>query len=122
MDKTEMMFKELTEANGISGFEDEVADLMASYVSDVATVTHDKLGSLVAEKKGKSDSPRVMIAGHMSITGKSVQDKNRIRFIIVRFAVCFVCDIHRSERVSRFQYKGIFLARKREFLFFYKSD
>ena len=54
MDKTELMFKELTEASGISGFEDEVADLMASYVKDVASVTYDNLGSLVAKKKGKS--------------------------------------------------------------------
>ena len=84
MDKTELMFKELTEANGISGFEDEVADLMAAYVEDVATVSFDKLGSLVAEKKGKSDSPRVMIAGHMDEIGfmvKSITKEGFIKFL-----------------------------------------
>ncbi|MBD3349177.1 MAG: M20/M25/M40 family metallo-hydrolase [Candidatus Eisenbacteria bacterium] len=75
------MFKELTEAKGISGFEDEVADLMASYVSDVATVTHDNLGSLVAEKKGKSESPRVMIAGHMDEIGFMVKNVTKEGFI-----------------------------------------
>ncbi len=84
VDKTELMFKELTEANGISGFEDEVADLMASYVDDVATVSYDKLGSLVAEKKGKSDGPRVLIAGHMDEIGfmvKSITKEGFIKFL-----------------------------------------
>lgn len=81
MDKTEMMFKALTEANGISGFEDEVADLMASYLEDVATISYDKLGSLVAEKKGKSDRPRVMIAGHMDEIGFMVKNVTKEGFI-----------------------------------------
>lgn len=76
-----MMFKELTEANGISGFEDEVADLMASYLEDVATISYDKLGSLVAEKKGKSESPRVMIAGHMDEIGFMVKNVTKEGFI-----------------------------------------
>ncbi len=84
MDKTELMFKELTEANGISGFEDEVADLMATYVKDVADVRYDNLGSLVAEKRGKSASPRVMIAGHMDEIGfmvKTVTKEGFIKFL-----------------------------------------
>ena len=81
MDKTELMFKELTEANGISGFEDEVADLMARYVEDVATVSYDKLGSLIAEKRGKSDDPRVMIAGHMDEIGFMVKNVTKEGFI-----------------------------------------
>jgi putative aminopeptidase FrvX len=81
LDKTELMFKALTEANGISGFEDEVADLMAGYVEDVASVTYDNLGSLVAEKKGKSDSPRVMMAGHMDEIGFMVKNVTKEGFI-----------------------------------------
>ncbi len=76
-----MMFKELTEANGISGFEDEVADIMARYVEDVATVSYDKLGSLVAEKRGKTDGPRVMIAGHMDEIGFMVKNITKEGFI-----------------------------------------
>jgi endoglucanase len=50
----------------------------------VATVTYDKLGSLVAEKKGKKDSPRVMIAGHMDEIGfmvKTVTKEGFIKFL-----------------------------------------
>ena len=84
MDKTELMFKELTEANGVSGFEDEVADIMASYLKDVATIQYDRLGSLVARKRGKSDAPKVMIAGHMDEVGfmvKSVTKEGFIKFL-----------------------------------------
>jgi putative aminopeptidase FrvX len=84
VDKTEQMFKELTEAHGVSGFEDEVADLMASYVKDVATVRYDNLGSLVAVKKGKAERPNVMIAGHMDEIGfmvKSVTKEGFIKFL-----------------------------------------
>ena len=38
MDKTEKLFKELTEASGISGFEDEVADIMAGHLKGVAKI------------------------------------------------------------------------------------
>lgn len=86
MDKTEVMFKELTEANGISGFEDDVADLMARYVKDVASVSFDNLGSMVAEKVGKADGPRVMLAGHMDEIGflvKSITKEGFIKFLPV---------------------------------------
>ncbi len=86
MDKTELVFKELTEASGISGFEDEVADLMASRLRGVAKISYDKLGSLVAEKRGKTDSPKVMIAAHMDEVGfmvKSVDKGGFIKFLPV---------------------------------------
>ena len=54
LDKTEKLFKELTEASGISGFEDEVADIMAAHLKGVAKISYDNLGSLVAEKKGSA--------------------------------------------------------------------
>ena len=84
MDKTEQLFKELTEANGISGFEDEVADIMAAHLKGVAKISYDKLGSLVAEKKGSKTAPRVMIAGHMDEIGfmvKSVTKEGFIKFL-----------------------------------------
>jgi len=86
VDKTEMLFKQLTEANGISGFEDEVADIMVEHLGDIAEISYDKLGSLVAAKKGKSDAPRVMIAGHMDEIGfmvKSITKEGFIKFLPV---------------------------------------
>ncbi|MBD3168525.1 MAG: peptidase M28, partial [candidate division Zixibacteria bacterium] len=75
MDRTEQMFKELTEAHGVPGHEDAVAEIMEKYVKDTADeINYDRLGSFIARKKGKSDKPRVMIAGHMDEVGFMVQE------------------------------------------------
>jgi len=66
VDKTELLLKELTEAIGVPGFEDEVADIMAEHLKPTATISYDRLGSLIAEKKGKKDDPKIMIAGSRS--------------------------------------------------------
>ena len=81
MDKTEKMFKELTEVSGISGFEEEVADIMAARLKGVAKISYDKLGSLVAEKKGTAAGPKVMIAGHMDEVGFLVKNVTKEGFI-----------------------------------------
>ena len=84
MDKTELMLKELTEAIGVPGFEDEVADIMAARLKSVAVISYDRLGSLVAKKKGKSEGPRIMIAGHMDEVGfmvKSITKEGYIKFL-----------------------------------------
>ncbi len=79
-----MLLKELTEAIGVPGFEDEVADLMAGHLSPVAEISYDRLGSIVAEKKGKKGDPRIMIAGHMDEVGfmvKSITKEGFIKFL-----------------------------------------
>jgi endoglucanase len=86
LDKTEKMFKELTEASGISGFEDEVADIMAGHLKGIAKISYDKLGSLIAEKKGSAAAPKVMIAGHMDEVGflvKNVTKEGFIKFLSI---------------------------------------
>jgi len=86
LDKTEKLFKELTEASGISGFEDEVADIMAGHLKGVAKISYDKLGSLIAEKKGTAAAPSVMIAGHMDEIGflvKNVTKEGFIKFLSI---------------------------------------
>jgi putative aminopeptidase FrvX len=84
LDKTELLFKELTEAIGVPGFEDEVADIMAAHLKGVATIGYDGLGSLVAEQKGKSATPKIMVAGHMDEVGfmvKSITKDGYIKFL-----------------------------------------
>jgi endoglucanase len=84
LDKTELLFKELTEAIGVPGFEDEVADIMAKRLSGVASISYDRLGSIVAEKKGKAAGPKIMIAGHMDEVGfmvKSITKDGYIKFL-----------------------------------------
>lgn len=85
MDNTELMFKELTEAHGVPGHEDAVADIMEKYLKDVTDeIKYDRLGSFIARKKGKSDSPKIMIAGHMDEVGfmvKEITEEGYIKFI-----------------------------------------
>ncbi len=69
------MLEELTQAPGVPGYEMAVADLMRDYIGDVATPTYDGLGSVIFELRGRSESPRIMLAGHMDEVGFMV---NRI--------------------------------------------
>lgn len=75
---------ELSESFGPAGFERETARLVKKYVGRfTGKVTADKLGSVIFEKKGKSDSPRVLLAGHMDEVGfliTYVDDSGFLRF------------------------------------------
>ena len=84
MDATELMLKELTEASGAPGREEEVAAIMERRLKKHARVGYDRLGSLIAEKKGAAASPRVMLAGHMDEVAFMVTDVSKegyIRFL-----------------------------------------
>lgn len=74
MDATELLLKELTEASGAPGREDEVAAIMERRLKKSAKVGYDRLGSIIAEKKGTAAQPRVMIAGHMDEVAFMVTD------------------------------------------------
>lgn len=73
MDHTEKLFKELTEAVGLPGFEEEVAGIMAKHLSPFAETSYDRLGSLIARKRGTSDGPKILLAGHMDEIGFMVK-------------------------------------------------
>lgn len=84
MDARELMLKELTEATGLPGYESEVRDIMRRYLGDSATIEYDNLGSIIAQKVGQADGPKVMLAGHMDEVGfmvKSVTKDGFIRFL-----------------------------------------
>ncbi len=80
MDRIEELFKEFTEAVGVSGFEGDVADLMARHLSPIATIEKDRLGSVIARLKGAREKPKVMLAAHMDEVG----------FMVSHFAGSFV--------------------------------
>lgn len=73
MDDTLQMFKELTEASGVPGQEGAVREIMARYLAPLGEVATDKLGSIVASKRGQNagqdGGPKVLIAGHMDEVG-----------------------------------------------------
>ncbi|MFH1654099.1 MAG: M42 family peptidase [Pseudomonadota bacterium] len=75
------LLKELICAFGISGYEVEVRNIIKREIKDyVDEVKIDKMGNLIAYKKGKP--PRGMLAAHMDEVGlmiKSINDKGLIK-------------------------------------------
>ncbi len=82
-DQQSMKFlEELTNCFGPSGFEREPARIVKKYVSRYAdSVTNDKLGSVMFSKKGTSDSPVVLIPGHIDEVGFIVSSINKLGFL-----------------------------------------
>jgi len=77
------LLRELSDAFGVAGFEDEVRDLIkervAPFVDDVVV---DALGNVIAVRKGK-DERVLMLDAHMDEVGfivKWVDDKGYVRF------------------------------------------
>ncbi|MFT8323263.1 MAG: M42 family metallopeptidase [Bacillus sp. (in: firmicutes)] len=70
MDETLFMLKELTDAKGIAGNEQEPRDVMKKYITPFADeITTDNLGSLIAKKVGNEKGPKIMVAGHLDEVG-----------------------------------------------------
>ena len=84
MDKTEKLLADLTNAHGVSGFEDDVCKVVEQHLEAADEITYDKLGSIIATKKGESDEPRIMIAGHIDEIGfivREITDEGYIKFL-----------------------------------------
>jgi len=69
MDETLKMLKELTEASGLPGFEDEVRAVIRRHLEPLAQIEVDRLGSIIGRKKGTAERPRIMLSGHMDEIG-----------------------------------------------------
>ncbi len=64
------LIKRYVDAAAPSGFEREAYRVMEEHLKDVSDeITKDNLGSLIAIKKAKEDSPKVMLAGHLDEIG-----------------------------------------------------
>ncbi len=76
------MLKKFSEAFGISGYEDQIRSLIADEVRKVADeVKVDKLGNLIAVKRGSKSSLKVLWDAHMDEIGffvKHIDDKGFI--------------------------------------------
>ena len=75
------MFKELTEAPGVSGYEAEVRKVIRRYAEPYSTIEYDNLGSIVCKKIGTDSSPRIMIPGHIDEIGFMVTNITAEGFI-----------------------------------------
>ena len=49
-DTTMDLLRELTEAPGISGYEQEVREVIRKHLQDITTIEQDRLGSIVCRK------------------------------------------------------------------------
>lgn len=64
------LLRELSDSFGPSGFERETAGIVKREAQKYADeISFDKLGSVIARKKGTSDSPKILLAGHMDEVG-----------------------------------------------------
>lgn len=64
------LLKELSESFGPSGFEREPATIVKKAGAKFSDeISFDKLGSVVFKARGKSDSPKILLAGHMDEVG-----------------------------------------------------
>lgn len=83
MDRFETL-KLLTEAFGVSGFEDEVRDLFQDRLSHYAQVKRDRIGSVIGALEGSE--PKVMFAAHIDEIGfivKSITKEGYLKVIPV---------------------------------------
>jgi putative aminopeptidase FrvX len=84
MDATLEYLKELVDTHGVPGFEQEVAAVMSRRLKGHGTITKDRLGSFICEKKGPAGGPRILLAGHLDEVGfmvKSITKDGFIRFL-----------------------------------------
>ena len=84
MDASHALLKELCEGFGPPGHEEEIAGLMRKHLRGLGEVSKDGLGSIICKKKGTSDDPRIMVAGHMDEVGfmvKGITKEGFIRFL-----------------------------------------
>lgn len=81
------LLKRLTEARGVSGNEDEVRRLIIEEVTPLADEVHvDRMGSVIAYKKGTRSNKKVMLCAHMDEVGfiiTRIDDNGMLKFATV---------------------------------------
>ena len=84
MDKQLQLLKEITDVNGIAGFETAVKEVMSEYLTPVSDeLVFDNLGGIFGKKKAKNGERTVLIGGHMDEVGfmvTRIDDKGYIKF------------------------------------------
>jgi putative aminopeptidase FrvX len=84
MDSTQTFLRDLVEAHGAPGFEQDVSRVMEAHLKGLGTFSRDRLGSFMCEKKGTQAAPRVMLMGHLDEVGfmvKSVTAEGFVKFL-----------------------------------------
>jgi len=82
--KSKEILKSLTLTNGAPGFEKPVARKVEELLDGIGTISYDKLGSIIVEKNGGFDNPRIMLAAHMDEVAfmvKGITEAGLIKFV-----------------------------------------
>ncbi len=69
VDELLTMMRELTEAPGVSGFEEPVRRVMRRYLEPLGEILTDSLGSIVGRTVGQAGGPKIALLGHMDEIG-----------------------------------------------------
>lgn len=76
------MLEKLSNACGVTGREDEVREMMKTWLRPHADeVRQDKLGNVIAVKTGRAKAPKVMLAAHMDEIGLIVKNITKDGFL-----------------------------------------
>jgi endoglucanase len=73
MDRSIALLERLTQADAVPGFEDEVRELFRAELAGVGEMTADRTGSVICNKPGLADRPRIMLDCHLDETGFIIQ-------------------------------------------------
>ncbi len=109
MDKDSLRFLEqLSNVNGPSGFEKEatllIKDHVEKYVDDMCT---DMIGSLVYSKTGTSDTPSVLIPGHVDEVGFIISSINAEGYLTFNPLGGWFDQVLLGQRVNIMTKKGL---------------
>ena len=78
------LMKDLSETDGVPGFEREVRLKMKEYLEPVSSeILQDRLGGIVGKKAGAENGPRILLAGHLDEIGwmvTHITDTGYIKF------------------------------------------
>ena len=69
MDEMLTMLRDLTDAPGVSGFEEPVRRVMRQYMEPLSEISTDHIGSIIGRKVGQAGGPKIVLAGHMDEIG-----------------------------------------------------
>jgi putative aminopeptidase FrvX len=78
-----MLLRQLSEAFGVSGAEDEVRNIIRNELRGFGKIRTDALGNLLVEKESVLKGPKFMICAHMDEVGlmiKSIDNKGMLKF------------------------------------------
>jgi putative aminopeptidase FrvX len=84
MDTTIKLLKTLTEGHGVPGFEGPIRATIRKFLEPFGKLSQDKMGSVICEKVGEDNYPRVMLAGHMDEIGllvTHITDDGFLKFV-----------------------------------------